>query len=94
MIAEPKPEIALPLLSSDQTSLDFYATHLRPLLEATNSGHYVAIHADTHDYLVGRRPGKALREMQAKHPIGDIIVHRIGLADAAYQARLRGEWSR
>lgn len=94
MIAEPKPKTSLPPPEADQSLLDFYTTELRPLLEATYLDQYVAIHADTHEYLVERRPGKALREMQTKHPNGQIIVHLIGLADAAYQARLRGEWPR
>lgn len=93
MIAEPKPKISLPP-DAAQSPLNFYVTELRPLLEATHLGQYVAIHADTHDYVVERGLGKAFREMKAKHPHGQIIVHFIGLADASYQARLRGEWSR
>ena len=93
MIAELKSK-TVPAPDADQALASFYAAELRSLLEATAPGQYVAVHADTHDYLVERRPGKALREMQAKHPTGDIIVHRIGPADAAYQARLRGEWPR
>jgi len=93
MIAEPKPKIA-PLPDNNQSPLDFYTTELRPLLEATHLGQYVAIHADTLDYVVERGLGKAFREMKARHPHGQVIVHLIGLADASYRARLRGEWSR
>lgn len=92
--ARAKAKQSATLEQKRQSALDFYATKLRPSLEATNLGQYVAIHADTHDYLVERRSGKALREMQTKHPNGQIIVHLIGLADAAYQARLHGGWSR
>lgn len=91
MIAEPKPKNSLSPSDADQSLLDFYATELRPLLEATHLGQYAAIHAVTHDYVVERGLGKAFREMKAKHPHGQIIVHLIGLADASYQARLRGE---
>ncbi len=91
MITEPKLK-SPPPLDADQAPNSFYATELRSLLESTHLGQYVAIHADTHDYVVERGLGKAFREMKAKYPHGQIIVHFIGLADASYQARLRGEW--
>ena len=95
MIASaPKSSQSLPAEEPLQPALDFYNAELRSQMEAHYSGQYIAIHSDTHDYVVEQYPGKAFKEMKAKYPEGSIVVHLIGCADAGLRARMSGEWSR
>ena len=90
----PKPSQSLPADEPIQPALDFYNAKLRSQMEAHCSGQYIAIHPETYDYAVERRPGAAFRALRAKQPSGSIIVHNIGLADAGLAARLHGEQAR
>ena len=95
MIASaPKPSESPPADERVQPALDFYNAALRSHMEAHYSGQYIAIHPETCDYVVERRPGAALRALRSKQPFGSIIVHNIGLADPGLAARLHGEQPR
>jgi hypothetical protein len=69
-----------------------YELKLRSMLEPDFDGQWVAIHAQSGDYLVDRWPGKVHRAMEARHPSGPILIRRIGIADEGLRARMCGEW--
>jgi hypothetical protein len=84
-----------PISRADATveqCLAFYNANLKAKLEPKHSGQYVAIHADTHEYVISRSSGEAMREMHKLHPKGQVLIHRIGLtpADSGLAARMLG----
>lgn len=95
MIASaPKLSQSLPADEPISLEVDFYDASLRSQMEAHYSGQYIAIHPETRDYVVERRPGAAFRALRSKQSSGSIIVHHIGLADPGLAARLHGEQPR
>jgi hypothetical protein len=52
---------------------------MRPELEATADGQYVAIHVDSGDFRVADSTAKATRALLEQHPIdGRIFIRKIG----------------
>ena len=61
-----------------ERGLTHYDTVLKPILEPTESGRHVAIHAESGDYATGYNSSNARFTLRKQRPTGFIVTRKIG----------------
>src|SRR5438552_3156574 len=55
-----------------------YQERLKALLEPTHNGEWVAIHADTGDYALGKNSPRAVDALREQQPTGLVVTMLVG----------------
>jgi hypothetical protein len=82
------------MASIEERGQAIYDERLKAILEPEHSGHAVAIHLDSGDYVVHRNWAMAMRELRRRHPEGEVYALFIGPptpAEMALAGRLSSE---
>src|SRR5687767_806490 len=66
-----------------------YENKLQALLEPHHNGEALAIHVESEDFTVARSTGQAMREIRRLHPVGELVLLKIGTTpEYGLEARL------
>lgn len=81
-VLEPNPNLLTHMTETEMDDLSnrglaIYAK-LKPVLEPEFDKKFIAIHVDTEDYEVAISTGNAMRVMRKRHPVGRLVMMKIG----------------
>jgi hypothetical protein len=85
MAAEPRPSLD----ELARLGAEIFDRRVRPAIQATDDGKFVAIDTKTGDYEIDADDYKAIMRLRARNPAAEIWLERIG-QPTAYQMR-RGQ---